>query len=115
MKVIQLERKPSRLGSVAVVLAMMTGVLALGLAGNAAWGTGPLGAVVAGAMLLGFVWQQARARERWRRAALDVYAEREIARRRHAGVRAPPRALRARMVQSKRNLTKRRTHHATSV
>lgn len=67
-------------GGAILLTAGLVGMLELGLAGNSAWNAAPLAALMAATAGAGFTWQRRRAKARRREAALDAYAEREIAR-----------------------------------
>jgi hypothetical protein len=61
--------------------ALLIGGLWLVWADDPGWKAIPLAAALASTMAAGIMWQQSRARRRWR-AALDAYAERELSRQR---------------------------------
>ncbi len=79
-------------GAAGLFLAGLIGWLWLVLADDSVWKGVLLAAVLALAALAGIAWQQSRA-ERRLRAALDAYAEKELAKRNGGTSTAEPRAV----------------------
>ncbi|MCI0685108.1 MAG: hypothetical protein L0Y71_23665 [Gemmataceae bacterium] len=67
-------------GGVTLLTAGLIGAVEFALAGSSAWNAAPLAVFVAVSAGAGFAWRRLRTSARKREAALDAYAELEIAR-----------------------------------